>query len=318
MSDKEYYEQLCSNSIDGTLTDSEREKLEAHLAECPSCAALKQDLEQMHALFSTEAALPDGLHEKIMQCVEQEAKLRVVQPEKPARRLPVFTMVAAAAVVVLAVLGGGVGQVFGMVNMGAGVSASNASTAAGATEGLDMNGGVRAAVEDAADQAALAKEEKAADASADAGEAPPAEPAAPESYSVPESGAENPAGEDGGDHADTAVPAGGGAVEPRDSGPAVMQAGGETEAFSLPEALSGVSVAHCYLASGTGELPDIGGELLSTDETVSYFLLDNSMATIQDTFKALEEAGFEVSAYEGLGLTLDSKAESWLLIGTVG
>ncbi len=81
MSDKEYYEQLCSNSIDGTLTDSEREKLEAHLAECPSCAALKQDLEQMHALFSTEAALPDGLHEKIMQCVEQEAKLRVVQPE---------------------------------------------------------------------------------------------------------------------------------------------------------------------------------------------------------------------------------------------
>ena len=70
MSDKEYYEQLCSNSIDGTLTDSEREKLEAHLAECPSCAALKQDLEQMHALFSTEAALPDGLHEKIMQCVE--------------------------------------------------------------------------------------------------------------------------------------------------------------------------------------------------------------------------------------------------------
>ena len=286
MSDKEYYEQLCSNSIDGTLTDSEREKLEAHLAECPSCAALKQDLEQMHALFSTEAALPDGLHEKIMQCVEQEAKLRVVQPEKPARRLPVFTMVAAAAVVVLAVLGGGVGQVFGMVNMGSGVSASNASTAA--------------------------------DASADAGEAPPAEPAAPESYSVPESGAENPAGEDGGDHADTAVPAGGGAVEPRDSGPAVMQAGGETEAFSLPEALSGVSVAHCYLASGTGELPDIGGELLSTDETVSYFLLDNSMATIQDTFKALEEAGFEVSAYEGLGLTLDSKAESWLLIVTVG
>ena len=86
----------------------------------------------------------------------------------------------------------------------------------------------------------------------------------------------------------------------------------------MPEALSGVSVAHCYLASGTGELPDIGGELLSTDETVSYFLLDNSMATIQDTFKALEEAGFEVSAYEGLGLTLDSKAESWLLIVTVG
>ena len=46
MSDEEYFEQLVSNSLDGTLTDSEREKLEEHLAECPSCAALKQDLEQ--------------------------------------------------------------------------------------------------------------------------------------------------------------------------------------------------------------------------------------------------------------------------------
>ena len=44
MNDEEYFEQLCSNSVDGTLTDSEREKLEAHLAECPSCAALLRDL----------------------------------------------------------------------------------------------------------------------------------------------------------------------------------------------------------------------------------------------------------------------------------
>ena len=58
MSDEEYFEQLCSNSIDGTLTDSEREKLEAHLAECPSCAALKEDLEQMRALFAEEAEPP--------------------------------------------------------------------------------------------------------------------------------------------------------------------------------------------------------------------------------------------------------------------
>ena len=37
MSDEEYFEQLCSNSIDGTLTDSEREKLEAHLAAAVAC-----------------------------------------------------------------------------------------------------------------------------------------------------------------------------------------------------------------------------------------------------------------------------------------
>ena len=81
MSDEEYFEQLVSNSLDGTLTDSEREKLEEHLVECPSCAALKQDLEQMRAWFAEEAEVPEGLHEGIMQKLEQETKLRVVQPE---------------------------------------------------------------------------------------------------------------------------------------------------------------------------------------------------------------------------------------------
>ncbi len=47
MNEEEYFEQLCSNSVDGTLTDSEKQKLEEHLAECPMCAALKEDLEQM-------------------------------------------------------------------------------------------------------------------------------------------------------------------------------------------------------------------------------------------------------------------------------
>ena len=44
MNEEEYFEQLCSNSVDGTLTDSEKQKLEEHLAECPSCAALKEEL----------------------------------------------------------------------------------------------------------------------------------------------------------------------------------------------------------------------------------------------------------------------------------
>ncbi len=35
MNDEEYFEQLCSNSVDGTLTDSEREKLEAQLCRVP-------------------------------------------------------------------------------------------------------------------------------------------------------------------------------------------------------------------------------------------------------------------------------------------
>ena len=108
MNDEEYFEQLCSNSVDGTLTDSEREKLEAHLAECPSCAALLRDLREMRALFAQEAEAPDSLHDGIMEQLRQETKLHVVQPEKPVRRMPVFTMVGVAAAVVL-----GVGRAIG-------------------------------------------------------------------------------------------------------------------------------------------------------------------------------------------------------------
>ena len=72
MNDEEYFEQLCSNSVDGTLTDSEREKLEAHLAECPSCAALLRDLREMRALFAQEAEAPDSLHDGIMEQLRQE------------------------------------------------------------------------------------------------------------------------------------------------------------------------------------------------------------------------------------------------------
>ena len=66
MNEEEYFEQLCSNSVDGTLTDSEKQKLEEHLAECPSCAALKEDLEQMHSMLAVdETEPPAGLHDAL-------------------------------------------------------------------------------------------------------------------------------------------------------------------------------------------------------------------------------------------------------------
>mgnify|MGYP000336809331 CR=1 FL=1 len=89
MNEEEYFEQLCSNSVDGTLTDSEKQKLEEHLAECPSCAALKEDLEQMHSMLAgDETEPPAGLHDSIMERLRQEETVRVVAPQKPMRRLP--------------------------------------------------------------------------------------------------------------------------------------------------------------------------------------------------------------------------------------
>lgn len=327
MSDEEYFEQLVSNSLDGTLTDSEREKLEEHLAECPSCAALKQDLEQMRAWLTEETELPEGLHEGIMQRLEQETKLRVVQPEKPARRMPVFTMVAAAAVVVLVVLGGGLMPAFSTVD-----STGNTNTSAGSDGVAAADAAAGQAVADAAEDAGLtAGSQQNAGAQAvppEGGQAVQPRNSVPESdASVPNDSAESaperatggsvPAAPADGEAWDELQPntknaAGDGAetVEPREN-IALAEA---QPVLKLPGSLSGTSVAHCYFAGGGKEIPDINGQLVATIDGISWFLLDNTMSTLQDTLAQFEDAGFTVSAYENVGLTIDSKATSWLLI----
>ena len=331
MSDEEYFEQLVSSSLDGTLTESEREKLDEHLAECPSCAALKQDLEQMRALFAAEAELPAGLHDNIMQCVRQEERLRVVQPEKPVRRMPVLTMVAAAAVVVLVVLGGGLMPAFSTVGAGGGASADTATAEAGfGSDGAGQM--VRGAAADAG-LAGGGEEEAAAAEGAGQAEDGSVQPR----ITVPESADDSAAGQSGG----TEASGGETADAPADNGQSKVwvglqpgtqsNAGGSGQnthpeatladalpAISIPDSLRGSHVAHSYLATGGAELPDINGELLYTGDGVSWFSLENSMATLQETLQTLENAGFTVSAFEDVGLILDSKATTWLLAVQTG
>ncbi len=297
MSDHEYFEQLCAISVDGTLTDSEREKLEAHLSECPSCAALKQDLEQMQALFEEEVALPASLHQNIMEKLEQQQMLRVVRPEKPVRRLPVFSMLAAAAVVVIVVLGGGIGQIFSMgsgaVSGGAEAAADTASANGAAAGSSDMAMRIERAAADAGTDAAGA----AADMD---GAAYSADPAAPQAAAGPEIRMGDNAQEEA--ETDSAAAAGAGVNATKAAG------------ILLPESLKGKAAAHCYVAYGTGELPDMEGELLADEGGAAFFSLPNSMSTIENTLAAVEQAGYEVTAYDGVGLTIDSKADSWILI----
>ncbi|MDO5141695.1 MAG: zf-HC2 domain-containing protein [Eubacteriales bacterium] len=269
MSEEEYFRQLCSNSIDGTLTAPEREQLAAHLATCPACAALERDLRQMRTLLAVEDTLPEGLHETVMQRLQQEDKLRVVQPEKPVRRMPALTMVAAAAVVVLVVLGGGLMPSLSTVGSAGGGAAAERATAARYLDEERGAGGTVPAVLPGADAAA-----------ADAGQ--------------PQDGLPQPA------QTETAP---------------VADASAETSrTLTVPEALRGATVAHCYLAEGGGELPEIGGKLLNTDAHESWFLLDNTMTTLQDTLHLMEDAAYAISPFEGVGLALDSKATSWLLV----
>ena len=323
MNEEEYFEQLCSNSVDGTLTDSEREKLEAHLAECPSCAALKRDLEEMRALWGEEVEVPDDLHEGIMDALRQENKLHVVQPEKPVRRMPVFTMVGVAAAVVLVVLGGGLMPSFSTVGSG-----GSDSTAAGESPAVFADSYAAQA-----DAPSDSTENEIAEAAEDAGiraaggstanTAPATNDIAPggtsSSEAAPQTGDSSapavtslPEGTDSGSIAAQSEPGGRAAVNSSDSSDSTATAR-TGAALTLPEAAHGLRVTHCYIAEG-GSLPELGGTLLYSDSDAAWFLLDNNMTVLQDTLSALEKAGCTVAAYEDVGLTIDSKADSWLLI----
>ncbi len=323
MNDEEYFEQLCSNSVDGTLTDSEREKLEEHLAECPSCAALLRDLKEMRALFEQEPEVPDDLHDGIMDTLRQETKLHVVQPEKPVRRMPVFTMVGVAAAVVLVVLGGGLMPSFSTVGSGSTASADAGDTSAAATTdsySIDADAASDSAPEEvaeAAENAGVNRAAQSAPQTAVQGTSDIAAGGNASSEAAPQTAKEEDV------PAVTALPEANSGIAAQSSdmaGRAIADgdssgivAAEDTGVLTLPEAVHGLRVAHCYIAEG-GELPEIDGKLLYSDSSAAWFQLDNNMSTLQDTLNALEKSGCTVTAYEDVGLTLDSKAESWLLI----
>lgn len=327
MRDCEYFEQLCSNSVDGTLTEQERQELSEHVKDCPSCAALLNDLEQMRAMLRAEPEIPASLHHDIMERLSGEARLTLVQPEKPARRMPVFTMVAAAAVVVMVVLGGGVGQLFGTKSNGA----VNTDTVTAA------DGGVRPV-----DDSRIDAVPRAAEAAPDIEEAQPEE-AAPRTKSAPQApseaadgvqpevnanagageatagSGEMPAQAEQKSIAENDAAQEPGAATPRvayySSDMPVQAAEAETaETVSLPDSIRGTAVAYSYLAVGAGELPELDGALLLNEGEYSYFSLSNNMTVLEKTLDSIEKAGYTVSAYENVGLVTDNKAESWLLI----
>lgn len=315
MNEEEYFEQLCSNSVDGTLTDSEKQKLEEHLAECPSCAALKQDIEQMRNLMAVDEEPPEGLHAGIMERLRQEEPVRVVKPQKPMRRMPVFTMVAAAAVVVLVVLGGGLMPAFSTVaDSSSGAAPETVSADAGGMADSEMRDSIRQAMQENASADSEAAADGNSSAAARSGSSTDSADCGVQSYA-----AENDAAEEQGevDPAEQPAASGGRAVvteEPiADSSTQAQVQTQPQPTFALPQSLYGLRAAYCYVAIGGSDLPDIGGELLTQENGISWFRLENSMDTLQKTLQIAEKAGYTVSAYDDIGLTINSRASSWIL-----
>ncbi len=76
------YIEWMSAALDGELSAGERRELDAHLAECPECAALFRELsEQSAALRSLDCGAPEDLRDRIM------AGLPAEEPPAPIHEL---------------------------------------------------------------------------------------------------------------------------------------------------------------------------------------------------------------------------------------
>ena len=87
--------QLLSARLDGELTAREAQELEAHLADCPECRALAEELEAIHAAFPQleEIPAPEGFAQGVMERIREEANPKVI----PLFRRPQFRALAGLA-----------------------------------------------------------------------------------------------------------------------------------------------------------------------------------------------------------------------------
>lgn len=95
------YLELISAAIDGALSPAEREKLDAHLADCPECRALYEELAAVHAalLDLPPVEVPADLTERIMAAVAAEQVLPFEKKKAPIRWQKWLASAAVLAVV---------------------------------------------------------------------------------------------------------------------------------------------------------------------------------------------------------------------------
>lgn len=147
MANCEQYWDLISYSLDGALTDEEQRRLDRHLAQCPQCRAMWEQLSGLEAeLMELEAPAPDFADRVMAAAAEAEQDIPFTnlpqnrKPGKEARKQlnawwkPVrnLVLVAACCLVILG-LGRFVTQMFSVGSAGNGATAQD-SAAAGSQE----------------------------------------------------------------------------------------------------------------------------------------------------------------------------------------
>ena len=313
MPDCEYFEELCSLSLDGALTRAEKRELDAHLAECPACAAYLEDLKFMRTAWEDiKEPLPEALHEKIMGSVMEEVKAKT-EPQKKKRRPPVFTMIAAAAACVMFALSGAVGDMIGGLGVETPGPAAEGRGTSGADAAMEEIPKVKTVTppndEATPDEAAASQPEAqpylapASDSNEAQQEQQPAE-ASPETDEKENRGAVSSAS-DG------------------QPGVAVHFAQGDAPeknaaaelAVTLPDNLLATGYGFCYVAVGSGEPPALEeARLMEKDGGTYYFRIPNSVSSLDGLRTLLQDAGYETALRTDVGITTDENARFSLLI----
>lgn len=103
----EEYTELISAALDGALSPTEQEKLDAHLASCPDCAALFRELSALHAALEDLPSVepPKELKARILEQVAQEKVLPFSPPKKKGLSRRSQRWMATAAVLAIAIFG---------------------------------------------------------------------------------------------------------------------------------------------------------------------------------------------------------------------
>lgn len=267
MPDCIYFENLCSASVDGTLTRTEKKELEAHLKTCPACREYLEDMRVMRTLWrELDDPAPTALHGSIMAAVQADLAQQMpaegaahenvvaIPVEAPVplhakkrMRSVILMLGAAAACVGLVVSGGLSGGLSGLV----GGTANDAAAAVVAAEAPGAAAQQESMMYAAANEGAASGARMAADVTADA------------------------------------------AVEESVAAPAEAK---QQAAPELPDLVAERQFAATYLAVGTGELPVIEEAVLLTQENgCSYYSLPNDISVLENVFDVLPGAGYAVT-----------------------
>lgn len=311
MHDCEYFQDQCAAYLDGELNAADQAELDTHLAACPECAEYFAALREMaHMLAVDDHKIPSSLHEDIMGVVLADAQSRTRAAQKR-HYMPVFTMISAAAVVVLLVMTGTIGDLMGTGRTDSMAGPATMADAGGNAPNTAMFGApapADSATPDATISAAPGSapadsgKDSAADAPSTASAAPRAAKSAPQAADTPAT-ADTSAGNDTASAAESAPMVG------------AARAAAMPALPELPTALQSESFAFCYVATGNGTLPEFGGVLAaeSADKIAHYYRVKGT--SLEKALTALTEAGYEtVSREDAPGVVIDPKAGSGLLI----